>query len=124
MFKFNFKTSRAINTDPPLPVPDAIVTVTQYLDGTVASKVTTAYGVPLPDIASQYTIDKVLETAGYERKAHIQAYSFKAVREESTTLEPVAVQVEANPLDDIIEPFEAHPSLKTDKKKGKSNESP
>jgi hypothetical protein len=124
------KPKKIVNTDPPLKVPDVIVTIQQYLDGTTKIQATNAYSVAIVETGKNHVIDTVLKEAGYQ---HIQQYKIEppqATLEASTTLEPVAVEVEQSEekklpyepneyvakmqgkaLDKLNEPFEPHPEI-------------
>ena len=95
LIKHNRNDGKVINTDPPLAVPDVIVTISKYLDDTTKLQATNAYGVPVVETGKNHVIDTVLKDAGYQ---HIQQYSIEppqATLEASTTPEPVAVTVDA-----------------------------
>lgn len=86
-----------LNTVPPLPVPDAIVTLLHYPNASIEVKATDAMGHPVAEMVKQYMVDKVIEEAGYKKR------TTPAVCEASTVLEPVSVKVEEplveSPLD-------------------------
>jgi hypothetical protein len=124
------KPKKIINTDPPLKVPDVIVTISKYLDNSIKIHATNAYGVAVVETGKNHVIDTVFKDAGYQ---HIQQYRIEppqATLEASTTLEPVEVAVEEAPkkelpyepneyvakmqgkaLDRLNEPFEPHPEI-------------
>jgi hypothetical protein len=98
------------NTDPPLAVPDVIVTFSKYLDGTIKIHATNAYSVAIVETGKNHVIDTVLKEAGYQ---HIQQYKIEppqATLEASTELVPVAVEVPRTEqdvaLDDVYTPDE------------------
>lgn len=127
------KPKRIINTDPPLKVPDVIVTIHQYLDGMTSIKATTAHNVPLSETGKHHIIDTVFKNAGYE--PHIQQYTIEppqATLEASTELKGEEVTVgkskkkeppktvdeavngmkaKGNTLNELDQPFEPHPKI-------------
>jgi hypothetical protein len=87
------KPKKVENTDPPLAVPDVIVTISKYLDGTTKIQATNAYSVAIVETGKNHVIDTVLKEAGYQ---HIQQYTIEppqATLEASTEPVPVAVEV-------------------------------
>lgn len=122
------------NTDPPIKIPDVIVTIQQYLDGTTTTKATNAYGVPIAETGKHHIINTVFKNAGYE---YVHTYTFEP-QEDTTTLEPVEVVVgktadeevkkglpytpdqyvakmqgkDLDELNELNEPFEPHPQVK------------
>jgi hypothetical protein len=98
------------NTDPPLAVPDVIVTISKYLDDTIKIQATNAYSVAIVETGKNHVIDTVLKEAGYQ---HTQQYTIeppRATLEASTELVPVAVGVPRTEqdvaLDDVYTPDE------------------
>jgi hypothetical protein len=111
-----------------LEIADSIMTIYTYRNpDSQTIVITNADDSPVPKDAEPFLKDAIFKKAGYE--PHVQTFEFVATRDASTTLEPVAVEVEApkkelpyepneyvakmqgKALDKLNEPFEPHPEI-------------